>query len=123
MYQPTEVMANIQITNISGNANDFKTISKDELVKLFLGKKVSLVELDTNNNIVHKIGESFYVQEIKPIYTKKELYVTLKIYSVDNLLKLHQSSRTFVAQRLITGILAGELNGVDTDKRYAGSPT
>ena len=42
MYQPTEVIADIQISMTAGDSVDFEFIGKDELVALFKGKKSSL---------------------------------------------------------------------------------
>ena len=118
MYQPTEVTADIQISMISGT---LQVIDKGSLVTLFLNKKVSLVEMPSlgteNQNPLQTIGNDYYVQEVKPRYKKDAFYMTLKIYSVDNLLKLHHYSRSFVAKKLVTDILDGELKGEDTDKK------
>ena len=120
MYQPTEVTADIQISMTSGT---LQVIDKSSLVTLFMNKKVSLVEMPSlgaeNQNPLQTIGADYYVQEVKPRYKKDAFYMTLKIYSVDNLLKLHHYSRTFVAKKLITDILEGELKGVETDKKTA----
>lgn len=120
MYQPTEVTADIQISMTSGT---LQVIDKSSLVTLFMNKKVSLVEMPSlgaeNQDPLQTIGNDYYVQEVKPRYKKDAFYMTLKIYSVDNLLKLHHYSRTFVAKNLVTGILAGELKGVETDKKTA----
>ena len=85
MYQPTEVIADIQISMTAGDSVDFEFIGKDELVALFKGKKSSLElmpDLASNQkDPLFTIGNDYYVQDVQPRYKKAGLYMTLKINS------------------------------------------
>ena len=107
MYQPTEVLAWIQITMAEGN-NEFSSVSKDNLIKTFQNKKVSLTETTSTDKAI-MIGEDYYVHEVEVHYKPSSMFVTLKIYSLDKLLTLKQASRTFVAKKLKDDILANEM--------------
>ena len=109
MYQPTEIMAEIQLTR--ANNVGWRSIGKDVLINLFLKKKVSLKETVVN----HSIGSDFYVQEVKPRYKTDSLFVKLMIYSPDNLLALQHHSRSFVAKKLIGNILTDEFAQKEID--------
>ena len=122
MYQPTEVIAEIQLTRT--NSTGWQTIDKKSLVELFLNKQVSLEEvvLDAQKKedvVNHTIGSDFYVDEVKPCYRTDSLYVTLNIYSPDKLLTKKQFSRSFVAKKLLSDILTGELEVKETEKTLA----
>lgn len=112
MYQPTEIIAEIQLTKTSGNKDDWKAISRSGLDSLFKFKKVVLDELSSkleDKTVIQTIGNDFYVHEVLVHYKPDAMYVTLKIYSLDKLLTLKQTSRTFVAQKLDADILAAEM--------------
>ncbi len=112
MYQPTEMIAKIQLTKISGKKDDWKSISRDGLDSIFKFKKVVLEEMPTDLNdktAIQTIGNDFYVHEVLAHFKPDAMYVTLKIYSLDKLLTLKQTSRTFVAKKLSADILTTEL--------------
>ena len=112
MYQPTEIIAKIQLTKISGKKDDWKAISRDGLDSIFKFKKVVLEEMPTDlkdTTVNQTIGNDFYVHEVLAHFKPDAMYVTLKIYSLDKLLTLKQTSRTFVAKKLSADILATEL--------------
>ena len=110
MYQPTEIIATIQLTMATGATWTF--LSRTALDSLFKFKQVTLEELPaslTNNTAVQTIGDDFYVHEVLVNLKPDAMYVTLKIYSLDKLMTLQQTSRTFVAKKLGDGILKTEL--------------
>lgn len=123
MYQPTEIIADIQLS--SGDAGDMKRATLDTIFKF---KKVTLEEItskesDKPDTLVQTIGNDYYVHEVEPRYKSDALYVTLKIYSLDKLLTINQVSRTFVGKRLGTDILSTEMPNYkipyDTDHNVA----
>lgn len=110
MYQPTEIIAKIQLTMADGA--DWKPLSRQALDTLFKFKRVSLEELSSNkkdDTVVQTIGNDFYVHEVLVHLKPKAMYVTLKIYSLDKLMTLRLASRTFVAQKLGDNILDTEI--------------
>ena len=109
MYQPTEIIAAIQLTMATGAT--WTSLNRSTLDSLFKFKKVSLEELSptlTDNTVVQTIGDDFYVHEVLVNLKPDAMYVTLKIYSLDKLMTLQQTSRTFVAQKLGDDILKTE---------------
>ena len=110
MYQPTEIIAQISITSASGIDKDYKSISRKVLEKMFKLAKVAVSEGKFN------VGDNFYVFEVLPQYFEASMVVTLKIYSLDKLMTLQETSRTFVGKRLGADILKTEaLNYVEPD--------
>lgn len=113
MYQPTEVIADIQISMTAGDSVDFEFIGKDELVALFKGKKSSLElmpDLASNQkDPLFTIGNDYYVQDVQPRYKKAGLYMTLKINSLDKLMTLQYGCHNFVAQKLVKDILDSQI--------------
>lgn len=110
MYQPTEIIAAIQLTMATGAT--WTSLNRSTLDSLFKFKKVSLEELSPNlteNTVEQTIGDDFYVHEVLVNLMPDAMYVTLKIYSLDKLMTLQQTSRTFVAKKLGDGILKTEL--------------
>lgn len=110
MYQPTEIIAAIQLTMATGAT--WTSLNRSALDSLFKFKKVTLEELPANlteNTVVQTIGDDFYVHEVLVNLKPAAMYVTLKIYSLDKLMTLQQSSRTFVAQKLGDNILKTEV--------------
>ena len=123
MYQPTEIIADIKITRSSGISTDFKDISRKMVEKMFKHAKVSLSEeysvkeKDSSGNkqnvektVRYSFGEDFYVHEVLPNYKSDSMLVTLKIYSLDKLLTLKESCRTFVCKKLCDDILGREIS-------------
>ena len=113
MYQPTEIVARIQLSMAAGASPNWEPLSRAELDRLFKFKKVTLDELSDKNaegkeTVVQTIGNDFYVHEVLVSLKLDAMYVTLKIYSLDKLMTLQQASRTFVAQKLGDDILKAE---------------
>lgn len=108
MYQPVEIIANIHIAlyndpNSSADDNlKWVAVSRSDIEKLFKHRKVKL-EGDGD-----AIGSDFYVHEVIPEYNKDTMYVKLKIYSLDKMLTLRKTCRSFVGKQL-GEILATEL--------------
>ena len=102
MYQPTEVLALVNITKAQGENYTYQRIGWTMLDKMFKHAKVSLTDGDFT------IGSDYYVHEVLPHYQKDCMNVILKIYSVDKLMTIRQASRTFVAKKLFADILDKE---------------
>lgn len=102
MYQATEVIADITIAQSSGDASNYQEIGRKNLEETFKHAQVSLTEGDFS------IGDDFYVHEVLPHYKSNSMLVTLKIYSLDKLLTVKESCRTFVGKRLSQDILKKE---------------
>lgn len=110
MYQPTEIIAQITITSASGQDKDYQPVSRKVLEKMFKLAKVAVSEGNFN------VGDNFYVFEVLPQYFEASMVVTLKIYSLDKLMTLQETSRTFVGKRLGADILKTEaINYVEPD--------
>ena len=107
MYQPTGITATISFSpfETEEGKETWNSISKDIVMALFTNKKVELY----NDDDSFKIGDDFYVQEILPCFRSDSLIVTLKIYSLDKLLTLTHTSRSFVSMKLGAGIMATEI--------------
>lgn len=101
MYQPTEIIARVQLSLNEGVT--YQALDKKTLISLFLCKKVSLKEINTGQDL----GSDFYVDEVHPSFKPTSMYVTLKIYSVDKLLTLKHYSRSYVRKKLVGDILKG----------------
>lgn len=108
MYQPVEIIANIHIAlynDPNSTADDnlkWVAVSRSDIEKLFKHRKAKL-EADGD-----EIGGDFYVHEVIPEYNKDTMYVKLKIYSLDKMLTLRKTCRSFVGKQL-GEILATEL--------------
>lgn len=116
MYQPTEIIAQVTITSASGIDKDYQPVSRIVLENMFKHAKVAVSEGDFN------VGDNFYVFEVLPQYFEKSMVVTLKIYSLDKLMTLQETSRTFVGKRLGADILKTEaVNYVEPDDKMKES--
>lgn len=99
MYQPTEVLALVNITKAQGENYTYRRIGWTMLDKMFKHAKVSLTDGDFT------IGDDYYVHEVLPHYQKDCMNIILKIYSPDKMMTIRQASRTFVAKKLFADIL------------------
>lgn len=99
MYQPTEVIAKIQISLSDDKNKEWQSVKKDVIEDLFSNKKVSLESM-MDNNQKFTIGDDYYVQDVKVNYKPSAMYATLSIYSLDKLLTLHVASQAFVSKKL-----------------------
>lgn len=109
MYQPVEIIANIHIAlynDPNSTADDnlkWVAVSRSDIEKLFKHRQA---KLEAGSDAV---GSDFYVHEVIPEYRKDTMYVKLKIYSLDKMLTLRKTCRSFVGKQL-GEILATELN-------------
>ena len=115
MYQPTDITATIQIRPFETRTSQepWYRLSMERIVELFKGKKVSVYDMDGFNGTTiadnKKVGEDFYVQEVVPKYLKTSMNLVLKINSLDKLMTLEKTSRSFVAKKLGAQIMADNL--------------
>ena len=116
MYQPTEIIAILQIYLAEGK--EWKPVDKKNILKAFYHQKVSLDVLEETVDSPEKIedakvldtaGTDFYVHEVIPTYKPTSLFIELKIYSLDKLLTLSQYCSSWTAQKLCSNILSNEL--------------
>ena len=112
MYQPTEIIADIQLTMAEGST--WESLDRSTLDSLFKSKRITLEELtaktsDGEDSVKQTIGNDFYVHEVLVRKKMLSMYVTLKIYSLDKLLTIKQTSRTFVGKRLVQDIMKTEM--------------
>ena len=101
MYQPTMIVADISINKTKGTT--WESIKRDEIVKMF---RFCRITLHGDND---EIGNDFYVHEVIPEYKTGSMLMRLHIFSLDKLLTLKQTSRSFVGKKLLGDILAKEL--------------
>ena len=114
MYQPTEVLANLQFTMAKGPESEWKAVNRKTAEKMFKHKRVSLEVLDYKddvdaNKVVDVIGNDYYVHEVRPCYHATTMFVKLKIYSLDKLLTLSHYCKSWTAKKLSDHILKSEL--------------
>ena len=100
MYQPTEIIADIDIQTIEGKT--WADISRSTIETMFKHRKVQLSSGDDT------IGSDYYVHEVIPEYKQGCMSMRLKIYSLDKMLTLKKTSRSFVGKQL-SSILSTEL--------------
>lgn len=107
MYQPTEIIAKLQVAKTAGAISENDLISRKGLCELFLYRKVSMASIAADGS-EEKIGEDFYVGDLHPHYKKDNMLVSLKIFSPDQLMAQNQSCNVFVAKKLGAEILEEE---------------
>lgn len=110
MYQPTEIDAEIAVTS----ADAWQPVTPEVIETLFKNRKVSVEEVQTNM----KVGEDFYVHTVQAIYKSNYMRIYLRVFSLDKLLTLDNTCRTFVGQKLKAGILASELPSDAEKSKY-----
>ena len=104
MYQPTEIIVTLGIATSEGTT--FEDINRKVIDNMFKYVKVSVKDGEGT----FSEGSEFYVQEVLPFYSKdSNMQVVLKIYSLDKLMTLKESCRTFVSKKLGEEILATEI--------------
>ena len=101
MYQPTKIVADISINKTEGTK--WAPIKRTDIVEMFRFCKVTLQGDDD------VIGDDYYVHEVIPEYKPDGMVMRLHIFSLDKLLTLKQTSRSFVGKKLLGDILAKEL--------------
>lgn len=114
MYQPTEVLADLQISMSSGSNSVWKPVNRKTIERIFKHKQVSLEVLkndhDTQDNeVADVIGNDFFVHEVRPCYNPDSMTVKLKIYSLEKLLTLSRYCKSWTAKKLSDHILKSEL--------------
>ena len=125
IYQPTEIEAELDITEKTSNATGTES-TKTPLFKnvsdMFLYRQVRLellqVEriIDTTKTLDYtasfKVAENCYVYEVDPQLKRDtngtKMYVKLSIFSMDKLMTLNKYSKAYVARKLGSGILQPE---------------
>ena len=101
MYQPTKIVADISINKTEGTK--WAPIKRTDIVEMFRFCKVTLRGDDD------VIGDDYYVHEVIPEYKPDGMVMRLHIFSLDKLLTLKQTSRSFVGKKLLDDILSKEL--------------
>ena len=101
MYQPTMIVADISINKTEGTT--WTSIKRGNIVEMF---RFCRITLHGDND---EIGNDFYVHEVIPEYRAGSMLMRLHIFSLDKLLTLKQTSRSFVGKKLLGDILATEL--------------
>ena len=101
MYQPTMIVADISINKTEGTK--WAPIKRTDIVEMFRFCKVTLRGDDD------VIGDDYYVHEVIPEYKPDGMVMRLHIFSLDKLLTLKQTSRSFVGKKLLGDILSKEL--------------
>ena len=116
MYQPTEIIAILQIYMSEGTG--WKPVDKKKVMSAFYHQKVAVDVLSTETTntqelaftkVIGTIGRDFYVHEVIPTYKTSSLFVELKIYSLDKLLTLSSYCSSWTAKKLCSNILKSEL--------------
>ena len=82
---------------------DSAPIKRTDIVEMFRFCKVTLQGDDD------VIGDDYYVHEVIPEYKPDGMVMRLHIFSLDKLLTLKQTSRSFVGKKLLGDILSKEL--------------
>ena len=108
MYQPVEVIADLAIAK--STKNDWVPIDRSKIETIFKFRKVTLSLMSANgNDVAQEIFNDFYVHEVIPEYLQDGMNVRLRIFSLDKMLTLKQTSRSFVGKKLGSDILEKEV--------------
>ena len=108
MYQPVEVIADLAIAK--STKNDWVPIDRSKIETIFKFRKVTLSLMSANgNDVAQEIFNDFYVHEVIPEYLQDGMNVKLRIFSLDKMLTLKQTSRSFVGKKLGSDILEKEV--------------
>ena len=117
IYQPGEIEAEMFIWQKESDEGEKADDTIAAVSKLLLNSVVDLYlvskTLDGTEDSKLPIAKNYYVYELDPRLVKQadksyRLFVRLLIYSMDKLMTLEKSSKTFVAKKLGSGILAKE---------------
>ena len=108
MYQPVEVTADITIAK--STKNDWVPVERSKIETIFKFRKVTLNLMSANgNDVAQEIFNDFYVHEVIPEYLQDGMNLKLRIFSLDKMLTLKQTSRSFVGKKLGSDILEKEV--------------
>ena len=122
IYQPTEIEAELDITQITvglSNLEESTAPQFDDVRNLLLQRQVSLdiLEVDRITGILvdkapMNIAKNCYVYEMTPQLKRDgnstKMYVKLCIFSMDKLMTLNKFSKAYVARKLGSEILQSE---------------
>ena len=122
IYQPTEIEAELDITQITvglSNLEESTAPQFDDVRNLLLQRQVSLdiLEVDRITGILvdkapMNIAKNCYVYEMTPQLQRDvdgtKMYVKLSIFSMDKLMTLNKYSKAYVARKLGSEILQPE---------------
>ncbi len=117
IYQPGEIEAEMFIWQKESDEAEKTDNTIAAVSKLLLNSVVDLYLVsrtpDGTEDSKLPIAKNYYVYELDPRLVKQadksyRLFVRLLIYSMDKLMTLEKSSKTFVAKKLGSGILAKE---------------
>ena len=112
MYRPTEITAELSVVNKDGGA--WVPVMRNVITAMFKDRRVSLIDVqnvDLSKDIPEykKVGDDFYVQAVHVKYKSDCMRIVLGIYSLDKLMTLENTCRTFVGKKLKAGILTEEV--------------
>ena len=108
MYQPSEVTVDISIAK--STENDWQPINRYLIESIFKFRKVTLSLMSAKgNDVAEEIFNDFYIHDVISEYLTDGMNLRLKIYSLDKMLTLKQTSRSFVGKKLGDDILKKEV--------------
>ena len=108
MYQPSEVTVDISIAK--STENDWQPINRYLIESIFKYRKVTLSLMSAKgNDVAEEIFNDFYIHEVISEYLTDGMNLRLKIYSLDKMLTLKQTSRSYVGKKLGDDILKKEV--------------
>lgn len=106
IYQPGMIDAEVLITGES-------LPSVGNMREMFLKKNVQLDVWVGSETTSRNLAKGYYIHEISPHYEKraatKALYLKLKIYSIDNLMRIDKFSQAYLGRKLREYIVAKAL--------------
>ena len=112
IYQPNEIDAELHFMLQNSTKEDSTILSQSDLQSLLLQRIVTLSVCPQEQTEDTVIAHNYYVHEICPQVVRDlastQLFVKLKIYSVDKLMTLNKYSKAYVAKKLGTDILSTE---------------
>ena len=108
MYQPSEVTVDISIAK--STENDWQPINRYLIESIFKFRKVTLSLMSAKgNDVAEEIFNDFYIHDVISEYLTDGMNLRLKIYSLDKMLTLKQTSRSYVGKKLGDDILKKEV--------------
>ena len=121
IYQPTEIEAELDITQMTTDTLEQETTTAPKFSDIrgyLLQRKVSLdivdkeIKDDDGNPMTYSVAKNCYVYEMIPQLKSDvngtKMYVKLSIFSVDKLMTLNKYSKAYVARKLGSEILQPE---------------
>ena len=121
IYQPTEIEAELDITQMTTDTLEQETTTAPKFSDIrgyLLQRKVSLdivdkeIKDDDGNPMTYSVAKNCYVYEMIPQLKSDvngtKMYVKLSIFSMDKLMTLNKYSKAYVARKLGSEILQPE---------------